>query len=40
MYILEKTHVPHQIDKTLSKSLYRGDNSHLMNRFYKDELDP
>jgi len=31
--VLGKTHVPHQIDKTLDKSLYRGDNPHLMNRF-------
>ncbi|AES72391.1 hypothetical protein MTR_3g090040 [Medicago truncatula] len=26
-----KIHVPHRIDKTLDKSLYRGDNPHLMN---------
>jgi len=33
--VLGKTHVPHQIDKTLNKSLYRGDNPHLMNLFLK-----
>jgi len=38
--VLGKTHVPHRIDKTLDKSLYRGGNPHLMNRFCKDELDP
>jgi len=33
--VLGKTHVPHRIDKTLDKSFYRGDNSHLMNRFLR-----
>jgi len=33
--VLGKTHVPHRIDKTLGKSLYRGDNPHLMNRFLR-----
>ena len=30
-----KTHVPHRIDKTFGKSLYRGSNPHLMNQFLK-----
>jgi len=29
--VLGKTHVPHQIDKTLDKSLYRGGNPQLKN---------
>ena len=33
--VLGKTHIPHWIDMTLDKSLYRGDNPHLMNRFLK-----
>jgi len=33
--VLRKTHVPHWIDKTLDKSLYRGGNPHLMNRFLR-----
>jgi len=33
--LLGKTHVSHRIDKTLDKSLYRGDNPHLMNRFLR-----
>jgi len=36
----KKTHVPHWVDKILGKSLYRGDNPHLMNRFCKVELNP
>ena len=35
----ENPQVPHQIDKTLEKSLYRGDNHHLTSRFCDDELD-
>jgi len=37
---LRNTQVPHQIDKTLDKSLYRGGNPHLTSRFCKDELGP
>jgi len=33
--VLGKTYVPNQIDKTLDKNLYRGDNPHLMNRFLR-----
>jgi len=33
--VLGKTHIPHRIDKTLDKSLYRGDNPHLMNWFLR-----
>jgi len=33
--VLGKTYVPHRIDKTLDKSLYRGVNLHLMNRFLR-----
>jgi len=38
--VLEKTQVPHRIDKTLEKSLYRGGTPHLTSRFCKDELGP
>jgi len=38
--VLGKTQVPHWIDKTLDKSLYRGGNLHLTSRFCKDELGP
>ena len=34
-YLLGKIHVPHQIDKTLGKSLYRGDNPHLVTQFLR-----
>ena len=40
MNLLGKTQIPHRIGKTLDKSLYRGDNPHLTNRFCKDELNP
>ncbi|RHN59935.1 hypothetical protein MtrunA17_Chr4g0019591 [Medicago truncatula] len=30
-----KNSCPHRIDKTLDKSLYRGCNPHLMNRFLR-----
>ncbi|AES80241.1 hypothetical protein MTR_7g078380 [Medicago truncatula] len=33
--VLGKIHVPHWIDKTLDRSLYRGGNPHLMNRFLR-----
>jgi len=33
--VLGKTHVPHRIDKTLDKSLYREGNPHLMNQFLR-----
>jgi len=33
--VLGKIHVPHRIDKTLDKSLYRGGNPHLMNQFLR-----
>jgi hypothetical protein len=36
--LLGKTQVPHRIDKTHDKSLYRGGNPHLTSRFCKDEL--
>jgi hypothetical protein len=38
--VLGKTQVSHQIDKTLDKSLYKGDNPHLISWFCNDELDP
>jgi len=38
--VLGKTQVPHRIDKTLDKRLYRGGNPHLTSRFCDDELDP
>jgi len=41
--LLGKTQIPRRIDKTLGKSLYRGDNPHLtvgLSRFCKDELGP
>jgi len=40
LQLLGKTQVSHRIDKTLDKSLYRGGNPHLTNRFCKDELGP
>ena len=33
--VLGKTHVPHRIDKTLDKSLYKGGNPHRMNWFLR-----
>jgi len=36
--LLGKTQVPHRIDKTLDKSLYRGGNPHLTSWFCEDEL--
>ena len=36
--VLEKTQVPHQTDKTIDKSLYRGDNPHLTIQFCEVEL--
>jgi len=36
--VLGKTQVPHRIDKTFDKSLYRGGNPHLTSWFCKDEL--
>jgi len=30
--------VPHRLDRTLDKSLLRGDTPHLTSRFFKDEL--
>jgi hypothetical protein len=38
--VLGKTQVPHRIDKTLDKSLYKGGNPHLTSRFCEDELGP
>jgi len=38
--VLGKTQNPRWIDKTLDKSLYRGDNLHLISRFCDDELGP
>jgi len=35
LYVLEKTHVPHRIDKIIGKSLYRWDNPYLMNWFLR-----
>jgi hypothetical protein len=40
LVLLGKTQVPHRIDKTLDKSLYRGGNPHLTSWFCKDELGP
>jgi len=38
--VLGNTPVPHQIDKTLDKSLYRGCNPHLTSRFCEVKLGP
>jgi len=38
--VLGKTQVPHRIDKTLDKSLYRGGNPHLTSWFCEVESGP
>jgi len=38
--VLGKTQVPHRIDETLDKSLYRGGNPQLKSQFCEVELGP